>query len=215
MKTFNIESIKPNLPFRIAHKNVTLPSVRMFLDKKYRYSIDYDVYLEDYGINLQREFVWTLEQKQELVLSILKDINIPQFAVVVYSDDDPLGDRLYKIIDGKQRLSAILGFCKNEFPIPSDGELFYFNELPVNIQDFLMRWSGDAQVAYSYPNDKISDAGLIQWFRLLNFTGTEQDKKHVELLKSKYESPSIPGSASTIPTRPRNAHPLRRMHGSK
>jgi hypothetical protein len=73
----------------------------------------------------------------------------------------------------------------NEFPIPCDGEMFFFNDLPQDIQNFLMRWEGSAQIAYSYYDDKISDKGLIQWFRLLNFAGTQQDKEHLGLLKNK------------------------------
>jgi hypothetical protein len=53
-KVFNLSSIKPKLPFNIAHKNMTMPSVRMFLDKEWGYHVDYDVYLESYCINLQR-----------------------------------------------------------------------------------------------------------------------------------------------------------------
>lgn len=185
MKTFDIELIKPALPFKVANRGVTMPSVKMLLAGKY-YEVDYDVFLESYGVNLQRDFVWTTTQKQELILSILKGISIAQFAILVYTPLKGDGDKqVYKIIDGKQRLSAILGFCQNEFPIPCGGELFLFKELPCDIQSFLMRWEGTADMAYSYGDAKISDKGLIQWFRLLNFAGTQQDKEHVEFLTSK------------------------------
>lgn len=188
MKQFDINLIRPTLPFRIAHKTMTMPSVDMFLSRTYKYTIDYDVYLEDYGINLQRGFVWTESQKQEFVISILKGVNIPQFAIVVYTPpgaDTINGERVYKIIDGKQRLSAIIGFCKNEFPIPCGRELFFFHELPQDIQDFILSWEGQAQMTYSYHDDKISDKGLVQWFWLLNFAGTQQDREHIEFLTSK------------------------------
>jgi hypothetical protein len=183
MKTFNITAIKPNLPFKIAHQNVTFPSVRMFLSSEYNYKIDYDIYLETYGINLQRDFVWSEFQKQQFVLSILKGINIPQVAAVIYSPDDKTD--VYMIVDGKQRFSALFDFVANKFPIPCENELFYFDELPTDVKNFLLRFEFQGQAAYSYPDKKISDAGLIQWFRLLNFAGTEQEKEHIELLKSK------------------------------
>ncbi|KAA6312992.1 hypothetical protein EZS27_036166, partial [termite gut metagenome] len=37
MKTFNIKAIKPNLPFHIAHQNVTFPSVQEFINPNFHY----------------------------------------------------------------------------------------------------------------------------------------------------------------------------------
>ncbi|KAA6314140.1 hypothetical protein EZS27_035197 [termite gut metagenome] len=92
-----------------------------------------------------------------------------------------------KVVDGKQRFSALFDFVANKFPIPCEDELFYFDELPEEVRNFLLRFEFQGQAAYSYPTKKISDAGLIQWFRLLNFAGTEQEKEHIELLKSKLQ----------------------------
>jgi hypothetical protein len=183
MKTFDIKQIKPNLSFKIEHKNMALPSVHQF--RAHGYKVDFEVFLEEYGINLQRPVVWTEFQRQQFILSILKNVNIPQFAAVVYTPDNEHVHQIYKIIDGKQRLTSLFDFVDNKFPIPCKDELFFFEELPKDIQLELMRWNPQGQIAYSYFDDKISDAALIQWFRLLNFAGTSQDKEHLTNLINK------------------------------
>ncbi len=67
---------------------------------KNRVTIDYNVKLSN-GKNLQRDFVWTVEQKRSLILSILKELQIPNFAVVIYRNEKR-DTQTYKIIDGKQ-----------------------------------------------------------------------------------------------------------------
>ena len=43
--------------------------------------IDFDVFLPTKGINLQRGFVWILQQKQDLIQSILIGRKIPEIAI--------------------------------------------------------------------------------------------------------------------------------------
>ena len=47
-----------------------------------RQNIDWNVYLPTKGKNLQRDFVWTLEQKRELINSMLIGRHIPHCAIV-------------------------------------------------------------------------------------------------------------------------------------
>ena len=181
-KEFNIQAIVPKLGFKIAHKDMSLPELSRF--ERYGYKFDFDVYLETKGCNLQRGFVWNLQQKQEFIFSLLKDVNIPQFAVVVYSPSKDNDHSVYKVIDGKQRLSTVMSFLKGEFPITVDEEDYLFSELPKDIKRIIEYWTPRAQVAYSYYDDKISDDDLIKWFNLLNFAGTEQEKSHKDKLNS-------------------------------
>lgn len=53
----------------------------------------------------QRKLVWTLEEKQKLIDSILKDYPIP--AILLAEKEGR-----YEIIDGLQRLHAILSFIE-------------------------------------------------------------------------------------------------------
>lgn len=73
----------------------------------------------------QRKLVWTLEEKQKLVESILKKYPIP--AVLIAERDDLPGT--YEIIDGLQRLQAILSFIEMSFQT-IDGKSFNVDRFP-------------------------------------------------------------------------------------
>jgi uncharacterized protein with ParB-like and HNH nuclease domain len=73
--------------------------------------MDYDVYLPSIDMNLQRGYVWTLLQKQALIISMLKGIKMPHMVFVQKEN------YILEVIDGKQRLSTMVDFCKNEFQI--------------------------------------------------------------------------------------------------
>lgn len=73
----------------------------------------------------QRKLVWTLEEKQKLVESILKRYPIP--AILLSEKEDSSGE--YEIIDGLQRLNAIVSFIEGLFPDP-DGRYFDISLFP-------------------------------------------------------------------------------------
>lgn len=72
----------------------------------------------------QRKLVWTLEEKQKLIESILKKYPVP--AILIAERDNSPGT--YEIIDGLQRLQAIMAFIETAFPTPDDKyfDLQYF-----------------------------------------------------------------------------------------
>lgn len=73
----------------------------------------------------QRKLVWTLEEKQKLIDSILKKYPIP--AILLAEKEGKAGE--YEIIDGLQRLHAILSFIETNFP-DSNGNYFNLNSFP-------------------------------------------------------------------------------------
>lgn len=73
----------------------------------------------------QRKLVWTLEEKQRLIESILKKYPIP--AVLVAEREGTPGS--YEIIDGLQRLHAIFSFIECSFPT-LDGRYFDVQHFP-------------------------------------------------------------------------------------
>src|SRR5690554_3379648 len=84
-------------------------------------NIDFDVYLPTRKMNLQRDFVWTIDQKRELIWSILMNRHIPRMALLnILADGDSNG--IYQVIDGKQRLSAMLDFYNNKYTLLIDGK---------------------------------------------------------------------------------------------
>lgn len=73
----------------------------------------------------QRKLVWTLEEKQRLIESIIKRYPIP--AILVAEKEGDQGS--YEIIDGLQRLQAIMSFIEGAFP-GLDGKLFNLEHFP-------------------------------------------------------------------------------------
>lgn len=71
----------------------------------------------------QRKLVWTLREKQLLVESVEKDFAIP--AILVAEDDEGY----LEIIDGLQRLQALMSFIELEFP-DLNGKYFDINSFP-------------------------------------------------------------------------------------
>lgn len=73
----------------------------------------------------QRKLVWTLEEKQMLIESILKKYPIP--AIFIAERENESGT--YEIIDGLQRLHAIMSFIETAFTT-KDGRLFNLSQFP-------------------------------------------------------------------------------------
>ena len=77
--------------------------VKEFIDD-YIYRIDLDA---DY----QREKIWSKKQQEDLLDSILNDIDIPKIYLVETKDSKQFD---YECIDGKQRMTTLLRFYKPE-----------------------------------------------------------------------------------------------------
>ena len=84
----------------------------------------YEAYqLDKYNFNpdYQRKSIWSDEKKSFLINSIVKNFPIPPIFLHQKIDDDT-GKTKYDVIDGKQRLSAIIEFLKNEIAISDEEE---------------------------------------------------------------------------------------------
>src|SRR5690242_16226670 len=62
----------------------------------------------------QRKLVWSLDEKQNLIDSLIKDYPIP---LILLADASISGSTFYEIMDGMQRLNAIFGFIDNVFSV--------------------------------------------------------------------------------------------------
>lgn len=138
--------------------------------------IDFDVFLPSKGFNLQRGFVWTIEQKRELIWSMFMRRYIPRMAFVFTIDD------VYKVIDGKQRLSSMLDYYNNKFSITYEGKEYFFDDLPTEHQRHLEMFAFAYDVYNEEYGKPLKDYQLIEWFRFINFAGTPQDSEHLNKL---------------------------------
>ena len=89
---------------RIARELQSIP-VKQFIDD-YIYRIDLDA---DY----QREKIWSREDQEKLIDSIIQNIDIPKIYLARVTDNDNFD---YECIDGKQRMATLLAFFKPERP---------------------------------------------------------------------------------------------------
>ena len=81
---------------------------RLFVDQKY-----------------QRKLVWSLSDKELFIDSLIKKFPIPNIMMVEYNENEKI---TYGIIDGLQRINAIISFMLEEFPIVVNGKSGYFDK---------------------------------------------------------------------------------------
>ena len=67
----------------------------------------------------QTELRWTLYQKQLFIDSLVRGIDIPK----LYFDVRRVGDNeIFYVVDGQQRINAIIEFIDNQFPLLPDAD---------------------------------------------------------------------------------------------
>lgn len=89
-----------------------------------RDSIDFHPVYQRYG------GIWSKEKKQLFIDTILNDYDTPKFYFNYFSDSsNPLNssNKIYAIVDGKQRLEAIFDFLADKFPLSQEFR-FYDDE---------------------------------------------------------------------------------------
>lgn len=72
----------------------------------------------------QRKLIWTIEEKQRFVDSIVKGLPVP---LILLAETEENGRTVYEIIDGMQRLNTINSFIEGEFTY--EGKYFDLNTL--------------------------------------------------------------------------------------
>ena len=149
--------------------------------------LDFDVYLPTKGVNLQRGLVWTDLQKQELIFSVFKQkfgsfngVRLIQPFHAVKTENNE-----FQIIDGKQRLTTLISFLNNEFSINFNGKDYFYNDLSRDLQNAIRGFDMEFIIKYNYKNDPVTDEEKIAWFEFINYSGTPQEKYHIDNIKSK------------------------------
>jgi len=171
MKT--LEQLRLHNPYETREMGSSLK----YLNRRYHEGkIDFNVYLTSIDQNLQRPFVWTLHQKQELVRSVFYRRPITDLTIINRFDDT------LEIIDGKQRLHSLLLFLNNDFGLWFDeNEYHKFETLPPDYQkefeNYVVRYTEILEWTTPIP-----DLFKIQFFNQINFAGTPQDRDHIKSL---------------------------------
>lgn len=71
--------------------------------------------------SFQRRYVWVLKDKVALIETIILGYPIPEVYLWQTDTDPETGDTLYSIVDGQQRLGAVIGFINDEFKLSKTG----------------------------------------------------------------------------------------------
>lgn len=135
----------------------------------------------------QRDFCWTLEEKQLLIDSIYNHIEIGKIIVRLRSwkwvenriKQGVVEHTTFKqIVDGKQRCNAILGFINNEF---SDNYGNYWDDLSSKAQRNFFSFR---QITYGELGETSTDKDVLNTFLCINHTGKPMSKEHIDYVKS-------------------------------
>lgn len=136
----------------------------------------------------QRDFVWSLKDKQLLIESVYQGIDCGKILIrkrgwKELEDMAKSGETelfFYDIVDGKQRLNAVEGFMKGEYP---DLHGNYYGDLSARAMN---AFSDHQLFAYSEMPENSKDEDVIHQFLKLNFMGVPQSSEHIEYIKSLY-----------------------------
>ena len=78
----------------------------------------------------QRKLVWNLEEKKLFIDSLLNRFPTPSIILNEVNEDE---SHHYEIIDGMQRLDAILSFLLGNFPVEYNGTCGYFDKSAIAV----------------------------------------------------------------------------------
>lgn len=133
----------------------------------------------------QRDFCWSLKDKQLLIESIYNNIDIGKIVVrlrpfkyVVERAGEGKEVGFRDIVDGKQRLSTLLAFVNNEFEDLHGNKYSDLSDIAQHkFNDFM-------SVAYGEIGEDATDEDVKAVFLGVNFAGVPMSSEHVEFVKS-------------------------------
>ena len=80
----------------------------------------------------QRDYVWTIEQKKSFIKALIQGQTILK-PTYLYNNV-PINEPMYEVLDGKQRINAVLSYMKHEFSING---LYYRDLSAIDAKKFL------------------------------------------------------------------------------
>ncbi len=130
-----------------------------------------------FGLNMnpsyQRDYVWSQEDKVALIDSIFNRCDIGRFVFVRLEE----GIYNYEILDGKQRLSAIIEFVEDRFQYKGR----FFSELSKTDQYMF----GSSGVMYADIEDRgLTEKAKMEIFVRINSFGKVMDKDHLDKVRT-------------------------------
>lgn len=165
-------------PYRTTEEITSIPRMEVDDDIRFQYSqrhlqgMLWSFYSS--GIDLDQDYqrgnVWSPEQKYMLIDSIYKNIEIGKFTVIRRSFAEEI-DKYYEMLDGKQRLTALLEFYESRFMYKGR----YFHEMHGRDQGHFESYS----ISYS-ETEPLTPEQKYRYFLKLNTCGVPQDPEHIK-----------------------------------
>lgn len=158
-------TIYPNAEVRVEKAQFSVLHLQTLCLKRKELIIDPD---------FQRHDVWTPKQKSELIESILMGIPIP----LMYLFEDKNGKK--QVVDGRQRIGAILNFLDNEFKLKNLRILSQLNEC--NFKDLEPKLQGvfeDYQLFFYIIQPPTPERVKYDIFDRVNRGGTSLNKQEM------------------------------------
>jgi uncharacterized protein with ParB-like and HNH nuclease domain len=120
--------------------------------------------------------VWTHEDKELLLDSVFKNIEIGKFALIHLSTSEWRERGFsYEILDGKQRLSTLIEFYENKLSYKGK----YYNDL--SWKDRMTFKHHNVSVAEVESENKKT---ILKYFLMLNRTGKAMDEAQLDKVES-------------------------------
>jgi len=164
------ESLLKNTDIRLNYTQTTLSGL---LNKAYSFGINFEP-------EYQREFVWNLEDKVSLIDSIFNNVDIGKFTFIYYESEQWQETGFsYEILDGKQRLRAILDYYEDRFKYK--GKLF--SEL--SHRD---RWHFESYGVVNAEAHNITKEQILRYFIMLNTGGRIMAKEQIDKVRGMLEN---------------------------
>lgn len=133
----------------------------------------------------QRYSVWSVGYKQYFIDTILGDFPCP--SIFLHKENISSTKHIYHVVDGKQRLLAILGFQNNEFHLGRDHDEFpgkYWDDLPPEVQTRFGNYKISVEILSTSNRSYLNDV-----FDRLNRNVRRLNKQ--ELRHARHEGPFI------------------------
>lgn len=107
----------------------------------------------------QREFVYSKEQAEAVIQTVLKGfpLNVMYWVKV--------GTDRYEVLDGQQRTLSVMQYLKHQFSISIDGKKYYWNALPDDRFNAIMNYELMVYICEGEDSEK------VDWFEVVNISG--------------------------------------------
>lgn len=131
----------------------------------------------------QRELVWTTEKKQAFIKKlIIGDIDLcPTLIMPPFKK----GRREFEVLDGKQRMMAVIQFIQGQFPV----EGFYYKNLSSGDVSRLMNSPFKYKQVKYYDKNGLSEMSLkqkVELFLQINEYGQKVSDEHLAKIKKEF-----------------------------